>query len=260
MTGKKCSLICEFVKIHTPLHPLHNQTPAKFCMPFTSHPLYLLHPLYTLYLSYIPHPCAPQTNNTLIPLEPFMSPILLRPLVPLAPLIPLGHLISLTPLILFIPSTPLYPLYPLTITPFAPTMLVISLTPSHSSYPLYLWCLCSSCIPHIIPIHFTLHTSHFMHSHLHTERWLFVSTSLQILNFNQSLYCKLGILIIKVSKAKLHHVSKSCVSLIIMLKLTLNEPIINTNSKSLSLCLTPFHTPWQSKYPMLSSIIYPLIV
>ena len=46
------------------------------------------------------------------------------------------------------------------------------------------------------------------------EDWLLLLTPFQILNFIQSLYCKLGLLIIKVPTSCLNHVPKSSATLI----------------------------------------------
>ena len=74
-------------------------------------------------------------------------------------------------------------------------------------------------------------TTHILHpTHLHTERWFAGPQPFQILNSIQPLYCKLGLLIIKVPKVTLHHVPKPSAPLRKSInKRTLKEPAIKYN-------------------------------
>ena len=93
-------------------------------------------------------------------------------------------------------------------------------------------------------------TTHILHpTHLHTERWFAGPQPFQILNSIQPLYCKLGLLIIKVPKVPLHHVPKPSAPLRKSInKRTLKEPAIKYISGVIESVLS-------SIYPMTATLL-----
>ena len=121
-----------------------------------------------------------------------------------------------------------YTLYSLMLCTPLPPAALCNIYPLHSALSspctLYIFCITLHPLlfilypPHHIsytPAPYTPWTLHLSasYTHLRTERWLVASlTPFQILSFIEPLYCTLGLLITKVSKALTHHVPKSSAS------------------------------------------------
>ena len=93
-----------------------------------------------------------------------------------------------------------------------------------STMVLLLWSLCNGPSTMVLPLGpSTLVLVLWSLPLLHTEQdWLFHLTPFQMLNLNQSQYRKLGLIIIKLPQAPLHHVPR-CYGPLLITKLTLTS-------------------------------------